>query len=156
MTIRSFPDVLIPTRKFFDIIDGEKLGPKREPMRSFRVILIASFLTTTVLAVSDWQKQVPESDRSRPNPIASSPESLAAGRETYVNKCAKCHGANGEGKGHHPSLQTKEVHSATAGELEWLIAHGNRWHGMPGFGSLSQEQRWQLVSYIQSLPAGSN
>jgi mono/diheme cytochrome c family protein len=124
-------------------------------MRSFRVILIASFLTSTVLAVSDWQKQVPESDRDRPNPIAASPESLAAGRETYANKCAKCHGANGEGKGHHPSLQTKGAHSATAGELEWLIAHGNRWHGMPGFGSLSQEERWQLVSYIQSLPTGS-
>jgi mono/diheme cytochrome c family protein len=153
MTIRSFPDVPDSRTEMFDIIDEESQG---EPLRSFRVILIASFLTSTVLAVSDWRSKVPESDRTRQNPIASTPESLAAGKGIYTDKCAKCHGANGEGKGHHPSLQTKEVHSASAGELEWLIAHGNRWHGMPGFGDLSQEQRWQLVSYIQSLPTGSN
>ena len=121
----------------------------------FRVILIALLLTCTVQAASDWQKKVPESDRTRPNPIASTPESIAAGKEIYAAKCAKCHGADGEGKGHHPSLQTKEVHSASPGELEWLIARGTRWHGMPAFKRLSQEQRWQLVSYIQSLPAGS-
>jgi mono/diheme cytochrome c family protein len=125
-------------------------------LRSLKIILIVSFLTPTVLAVSDWQKKVPDSDRTRQNPIASSPESIASGKEIYTARCAKCHGANGEGKGHHPSLQTKEVHSASPGELEWLIAHGNRWRGMPAYGNLSQEQRWQLVSYIQSLPAGSN
>jgi mono/diheme cytochrome c family protein len=156
MTIRSSPDVLIPTQKFFDIIRRNTKPPTGIPLRSFRVILIASFLTSTVLAVSDWQSKVPESDRTRQNPIPSSPESMAAGKQIYGDKCVKCHGANGEGKGHHPSLQTKEVHSTSAGELEWLIAHGNRWHGMPGYGSLSQEQRWQLVSYIQSLPRGSN
>ena len=126
-----------------------------ELLRLFRTILIASLLTSTVLAASDWQKKVPESDRTRQNPIASSPESLAAGKSFYTAKCPECHGANGEGKGRHPSLQTREVHSASPGELEWLLAHGNRWHGMPAFKSLSEEQRWQLVSYIQSLPAGS-
>ena len=156
MTIRSFWDVINSDKSFSissmrtaKIITGE-------PLRSFRFLLIASFLTSTVLAVSDWQTKVPESDRTRQNPIASTPESLAAGKQIYADKCATCHGANGEGKGRHPSLQTKEVHSASAGELEWLIAHGNRWHGMPGYASLSQEQRWQLVSYIQSLPTGSN
>jgi mono/diheme cytochrome c family protein len=127
-----------------------------EPLRLYRIIIMASLLTSAVLAVSDWQKKVPDSDRTRPNPIAPSPESIAAGKEIYAVKCAKCHGANAEGKGHHPSLQTKEIHSASAGELEWLIAHGNRWHGMPAYESLSQEQRWQLVSYIQSLPTASN
>ncbi|HWY53625.1 MAG TPA: cytochrome c [Terriglobales bacterium] len=125
-------------------------------MRLFRTMIIASLLTSTVLAVSDWQKKVPESARTRQNPIASNPESVAAGKEVYAAKCAKCHGANGEGKGHHPSLQTKSVHSASPGELEWLIANGNHWHGMPAFKKLSQEQRWQLVSYIQSLPTSSN
>ena len=149
MTIRSFPDVPDSRTEMFDIIDEESQG---EPLRSFRVILIASFLTSTVLAVSDWRSKVPESDRTRQNPIASTPESLSAGKGIYTDKCAKCHGANGEGKGNHPSLQTRKVHSASAGELEWLIAHGNRWHGMPGFGDLSQEQRWQLVS----LPTAPN
>jgi mono/diheme cytochrome c family protein len=147
---------LVSAQNFFDIIDKEIEGQSGVPVRFLRVILIAFLLTCTVLAASDWQKKVPESDRTRPNPIASTPEFIAAGKEIYAAKCAKCHGANGEGKGHHPSLQTKQVHSASPGELEWLITHGTRWHGMPAFKSLSREQRWQLVSYIQSLPAGSN
>jgi mono/diheme cytochrome c family protein len=147
---------LISAQNFFDIIDEEIEGQSGVPVRFLRIILIAFLLTCTVLAVSDWQKKVPESARTRQNPIASSPESIAAGKEIYTAKCAKCHGANGEGKGRHPSLQTKQVHSASPGELEWLITHGTRWHGMPAFKSLSREQRWQLVSYIQSLPAGSN
>lgn len=124
-------------------------------MKSFIVILIVSLLGLTALHADDWQRKVPESDRARQNPIASNSESLGAGKQLYADKCAKCHGTNGEGKGHHPSLQTKEAHAPTAGELEWLIAHGNRWRRMPAFGGLSDEQRWQLVSYIQSLPTDS-
>jgi mono/diheme cytochrome c family protein len=75
-------------------------------VRFFRVILIVCFLTSTVLAVSDWQKKVPESDRTSQNPITSSPESIASGKEIYAAKCAQCHGANGEGKGHHPVLRS--------------------------------------------------
>ena len=98
----------------FDIIDEESQG---EPLRSFRVILIASFLTSTVLAVSDWQSKVPESDRTRQNPIASNPESLAAGKGIYADKCAKCHGANGEGKG--TILRCKQKRSIPLALANW-------------------------------------
>ena len=98
-----------------------------------------------------WTKHVSEADKARPNPVASDP-SASAGQKLYADKCAHCHGANGEGKGHSPSLQTEAVHALTPGELEWVIAHGFSLHRMPGFESLSQDQRWQIVAYVQSLP----
>ena len=112
-------------------------------------------LVGTMLAASEsgWQKRVPDADRSRPNPLANDASAASAGAKLYVSKCAKCHGGNAEGKGHHPSLRSESVRQATPGELEWLIQHGNRWHHMPAFASLPENERWQLVSYLKSLPA---
>ncbi len=125
--------------------------------RSLWLALIAVvFIAGLALASeSGWEKKVPESDRSRSNPVANDPGAVAEGGKLYAEKCAKCHGENAEGKGHHPSLRTQTVQQATPGELEWLIQHGNRWHGMPAFGSMSETQRWQIVSYIKSLPAAT-
>jgi mono/diheme cytochrome c family protein len=99
-----------------------------------------------------WTKHVSEADKARPNPVASDPAAVSAGQKFYADKCAHCHGANGEGKGHSPSLQTETVHALMPGELEWVIAHGFSLHRMPAFESLSQDERWQIVAYVQSLP----
>jgi mono/diheme cytochrome c family protein len=109
-------------------------------------------LTLTISASgSDWEKKVPATERSTPNPLANDATAANAGAKTYAEKCAKCHGADGEGKGSHPSLRTQKMQDSTPGELNWIITHGTRLHGMPAFGSLSDTERWQLVSYIKSL-----
>src|SRR6266567_1855483 len=79
-------------------------------------------LVGTMFAASEsgWQKRVPDADRSRPNPLANDPEAASAGAKLYASKCAKCHGENAEGKGHHPSLRSESVRQATPGELEWV------------------------------------
>ncbi len=51
-----------------------------------------------------WTKHVSEADKARANPVASDPAAVSAGQKLYADKCAHCHGANGEGKGHSPSL----------------------------------------------------
>ncbi len=124
-------------------------------MRQVAAVLLVSATLCASASASDWKSKVPDADRNRKNPLASDQSGVAAGKTLYTDKCAKCHGPNGEGKGHHPSLRTAEVHDAAPGELQWLLEHGNRWHGMPSYGSLSQDQRWQLVSFIQSLPVDS-
>jgi mono/diheme cytochrome c family protein len=116
---------------------------------SAAILLISSLALAA--SESGWEKKVPESDRSRSNPVANDADAVLNGKKLYAEKCAKCHGENAEGKGHHPSLRTPSVQQATPGELQWLIEHGNRWHHMPAFGSLPETQRWQLVSYIKSL-----
>lgn len=126
----------------------------------FRLLWVAFIAVVCIAGLagaseSGWEKKVPEADRSRPNPVANGANAVTAGGKLYAEKCAKCHGENAEGKGRHPSLRTQTVQQATPGELEWLIQNGNRWHMMPSFGSLPETQRWQIVSYIKSLPAAS-
>lgn len=100
---------------------------------------------------SDWQKKVPEADRTAQNPLATDSTAPTAGAILYSEKCAKCHGDNAQGKGHHPSLHTEAVQNLTPGELNWVIDHGTGIHGMPSFHSVSETERWQLVSYLKSL-----
>jgi mono/diheme cytochrome c family protein len=107
------------------------------------------------LVASDWQKKVPEAERSAANPVANDSAAPTAAGQMYTQKCAKCHGSDAEGKGHHPSLRTQKIQDAAPGEIFWVITHGTGMHGMPGFGKLSDTERWQLVSYIKSLQGGS-
>ena len=37
------------------------------------------------------------------------------------------------------------------GQLYWIIKNGSPGTGMPAFGSLPDDQVWQLVRYIRSL-----
>jgi mono/diheme cytochrome c family protein len=123
-----------------------------ESRHSHLGLFLILVLTLSVSALaSDWQKKVPEADRSAVNPLANDASAAADGAKIYSEKCAKCHGANGEGKGSHPSLRTQKMQEATPGELHWIITHGTGMHGMPSFGKLSDTERWQLVSYIKSL-----
>jgi len=108
------------------------------------------------LSASDWEKKVPEAERSAANPLANDTSAAAAGAQIYAQKCAKCHGEDAEGKGHHPSLRSQQAQQLTPGELDWVITHGTGMHGMPGFGKLSDSERWQLVTYIKSLSSAGS
>ena len=41
--------------------------------------------------------------------------------------------------------------SASDGEVFWFITTGAVDKGMPSWSTLSERQRWQLVSYLKSL-----
>lgn len=118
----------------------------------FSIVAVLFALSSPTFA-SDWQKKVPAADRAQTNPLASDASAADAGGKIYAAKCAKCHGADGEGEGSHPAMRSSQMQGMTPGEVEWIIAHGSRMHGMPAFGSLPENERWQLVSYIQSLNA---
>ena len=132
----------------------KELSQKMQVFGWLWLALFAVVLTSglSFASKSGWEKKVPEANRSRPNPVANDADAVIAGGKLYAEKCAKCHGGNAEGKGHHPSLRTQTVQQATPGELEWLIQHGNHWHMMPSFASMPETQRWQIVCYIKSLP----
>ena len=120
-----------------------------------RVWILAALLATSLLcfakADGSWLKKVPQADRARVNPYAGQPEAAAAGANLFRNNCGKCHGENAEGKGSRPSLKSERVKNATDGELAWLLKNGNAFKGMPSWAGLPEQERWQIVTYIQSL-----
>ncbi len=102
--------------------------------------------------------KVPGKARARRNPLERDGDAVMAGGKLYGMHCAECHGATGEGgksakKG--PSLRAPEVQQATPGALFWVLSNGVVRHGMPVWSKLPEPQRWQLVSYVKSLPGTS-
>ncbi|MFY9730600.1 MAG: cytochrome c [Candidatus Acidiferrales bacterium] len=101
--------------------------------------------------------------RKLQNPVPPTPEAIAAARLIYENRCANCHGMDGDGKG--PKAEELSVAPAdfrdaramaamTDGELYWQITKGAR--PMPSFQSLPEETRWQLVDYIRTFAPRSS
>jgi hypothetical protein len=42
---------------------------------------------------------------------------------------------------------------ATPGEIFWVVTNGVVRHGMPSWSKLPEAQRWQIVTFLQSLNA---
>jgi mono/diheme cytochrome c family protein len=123
-----------------------------------RILLLPLFAGSVIcLAVANgsWLKKVPPTDRQRTNPYAGQTEAVAAGGNLFQNNCAKCHGIDASGKGSRPSLKSERIKNATDGELAWLLKNGEPYKGMPGWGGLPEQQRWQLVTYLRSLNASA-
>ena len=103
-----------------------------------------------------WLHKVPTKVRTRPNPLAQDPDASAAGAKVFAEHCAPCHGESAEGKiqGKHyrPNLHSNLVKQATPGELFWIITNGSLRNGMPSWSRFPEPERWQLVTYLKSLP----
>ncbi len=119
--------------------------------RAMCVAIILLLAMICAAADDSWMKQVPDADRQRPNPYAGQSDASAAGSRLFADHCAKCHGADALGRGKRPSLRSKEVQTATDGEIFWLLKNGNRRRGMPSWSSLPEPSRWQLIAYVKSL-----
>jgi len=94
------------------------------------------------------------------NPVAATPESIAAGKQLFQRSCATCHGTNGQGGSGNdlipgaPSLIDAEwKHGSTDGEIFNSIKNGVAPDfNMGAFGDqLKDEDIWKVVNYIRSL-----
>jgi mono/diheme cytochrome c family protein len=94
------------------------------------------------------------------NPVAATPDSIAAGRRTYQRYCANCHGINAEGGPGNdlippaPDLTGKEWHhGSTDGEIFDTIKNGVPPElNMGAWGDqLKDQDIWAVVNYIRSL-----
>jgi glucose/arabinose dehydrogenase len=86
------------------------------------------------------------------NPQAGQSGAASSGSALYLSHCSTCHGENGKGTGNVPPLASGDTQAATDGELFWYISKGDVSNGMPSWTSLPASERWQLVSFIRSLP----
>ena len=106
---------------------------------------------------------VPRADRNRQNPVARTPEIVAAGMAHFADHCAACHANDGSGDTalglglypRPPDLRQEATRSLTDGELFYIIENGVRLTGMPAFGTGTAEgaeETWHLVHFIRELP----
>ena len=74
-----------------------------------------------------------------------------AGAVLFEEHCEECHGTGALGGKKAPSLRAPEVQNAAPGAIFWILTNGVVRKKMPVWSKLPEPQRWQLVSYIQSL-----
>jgi cbb3-type cytochrome c oxidase subunit III len=94
------------------------------------------------------------------NPVASTPESIAAGKQVFQKSCAPCHGIRGEGGPGNdlipaaPSLvDDKWDHGSTDGEIFDNIKNGvpPDFNMVPWKDQLKDDDIWDVVNYIRSI-----
>lgn len=86
--------------------------------------------------------------------------SVAAGKKLYDTNCATCHGPKGKGdgvasKGLNPPprnfAKDKFKFGKDDASLFKTLAKGSPGTAMPAWTSLSEKQRWQVISYLKTL-----
>jgi mono/diheme cytochrome c family protein len=114
--------------------------------------------------------ELPADADKTPNPVVASAESIAKGKELYMNpvkgNCIFCHGETGSGnEANLPKLRRKpadlsnkeRMTSMTDGELFWKISKGITGIMPPGERKLPlEEDRWHVVNYIRTLAKEKN
>ena len=95
--------------------------------------------------------EVPAKASARSNPFEGDAEAVAAGGKLFEQHCSDCHGKKGGGTRHGVSLLREEVQQATPGTLFWIVTNGVVRHGMPVWSKLPEPERWQIVSFVESL-----
>jgi len=100
--------------------------------------------------------EAPNSASTRTNPFDGNAREAIAGGKLFEQHCAECHGEKAGGTRRGPSLLRPEVRQATSGALFWILTNGVVRHGMPVWSKLPEPQRWQIITFLQSLGPQSN
>jgi mono/diheme cytochrome c family protein len=151
---------------------------------SFFALLLAVFLLAgcslaSPAPVGQVSSQAQPPPAAQQSASANSPESFqlpsrrpsaAEGAAIYQQKCVRCHGELGRGDGAMAAqIQTQfgspvadltsDVTARAQTPEQWYaaVSNGNLQKGMPPFsGSLSPDQRWDVIAYAWSLSTSSN
>src|SRR5262249_35792521 len=75
---------------------------------------------------------------------------LQSGRETFVSRCAGCHGTDGNGGELGPAITTR-VPLRSDEDLMAVVRSGIPAAGMPAFVTVSAAESTDLVRYLRSL-----
>ena len=126
------------------------------PLKAKAVAMAVLCLSSIAMlyAQSNPFHDAPASAKEMKNPYAGQADAVTAGKTQYARNCLACHGKAGQGTGNVPSLVAGKLKGVTAGEVFWFITKGSTDNGMPAWGFLPEQQRWQIVSYVEALAAG--
>lgn len=139
------------------------LTMKKYSLLSILLLLLlsaCSLILTTDVTPPPSNEQTPVSQIQPTFPSGSIfplvPPNPVNGQVIFNEKCASCHGPSGQGDGPRanelpnpvPALSSTEIgHQATPAEWFTTVTQGNLDRSMPPFPSLSDSQRWDVVTY---------
>ncbi len=108
--------------------------------------------------------ELPEDADKTKNPTTVTPESIAKGKELYLERpkgnCVFCHGDTGTGnEANLPKLRRKpadltnkeRMTAMTDGEVFWKVSKGIQGIMPAGEKRMSEEERWHVVNYVRTL-----
>jgi len=94
------------------------------------------------------------------NPVAATPQSIAAGQETYRKSCAPCHGIKAEGGSGNDLIPASPDltdamwdHGSTDGAIFDNIKNGVApdFNMTPWKDQLKDDEIWNVVNYLRSI-----
>jgi len=136
--------------------------------RAALIALAVAALTVSVTARRATVQGDPEAAKIK-NPVATSPESIAAGKKVYDMNCAGCHGPKAEGAekagivisviedqgGKQPPDLTDDKwdHGSSDGEIFSVIKKGigPQFFMAPWDGRMTDTEIWNVINYIRSV-----
>ena len=127
---------------------------------SISVCLLSKFCGCRSAHKPDEKWKAPFEANELKNPLSSSAMVENKGHELFNLYCSSCHGETGHGDGaagHQgvgpkpADLHDDRIQNQTDGALFWKVNTGRG--TMPAFKEvISEEQKWQLITYIRKLP----
>src|SRR5580765_3453593 len=125
-----------------------------------RALLFAIPVCVLALAAVGAAQGNPEAAKMK-NPVASSGESVAAGKAAFTKNCRFCHGSDAKGNGPmapkdtHPSDLTdaKWDRGSTDGEIFLVLRDGaGPEFKMKGYkGRMSDADMWNVINFLRSI-----
>ena len=124
-------------------------------LRAILIAILPAFLTGIVIMAQGN----PETARSK-NPVATTPESVDAGKQIFRRYCASCHGTTAEGGSGSdlipaaPDLTDSEwKHGSTDGEIFYVTKNGvpPELNMEPWGDRIKDTDIWNVVNYLRSL-----
>jgi glucose/arabinose dehydrogenase len=129
---------------------------KRLPQIAAILAGIAALLALSAAAVQNQRfHNSPAATAKWRNPFPRNEQAAKAGAALFVQNCAPCHGTRAEGSGNVPDLRRGPTQAAPDGEIYWYITHGDAKNGMPGWPTLSRDDRWRIVTFLKTLSGAS-
>ena len=128
-------------------------------MDAVRFRIVGAVITLLSLAAGGGAAAQGSSDAAARNPVPPAPESIAAGKQIYLRRCASCHAANAEGGPGNdlipaaPSLVDDAVKVKTDGQMFNNIKNGvgPDFNMVPFKDTLKDEEIWNVVNYVRSM-----
>jgi glucose/arabinose dehydrogenase len=123
--------------------------------RVFVAVMLAVLPLTRSAAVDKNFHDAPDSAKNTKNPYDGQTDAVESGKALYMRNCLACHGKAGKGTGNVPSLVSGKLKGVPEGEVFWFVTQGDKDNGMPSWAFLPEKQRWQIITYVEALAAGS-